>query len=308
VLEFLSLIWNEGIIRPMVNGLMLLYIGLFHNLGISILVFTALVRLITLPLTIRQTRQMRAMSQLQPRLQELQKKHAGDRQRISQETFRLYREHGVNPIGCLGPMVIQMPIWIGLYWALVKLLPSTPESLAGLSGVLYSSLSVVHESLPVHSMFLGMDLADTVSVLPLPANAFVALLVGGSMWLQQKMTTYPTTDPRQRQTNTLMLWMFPLMFAFLTFQFPTGLALYWVASNVIGVAIQYKITGWGGLRAKPPAAEAVPAPTPALAPQPVEEQDGETERGSDRQDRRRGRRVGQKATRRRTRGGRGRGH
>lgn len=286
----------------MVNGLMLLYIGLFHNLGISILVFTALVRLATLPLTIRQTRQMRGMSQLQPRLQELQKKYAGDRPRISQETFRLYKEQGINPIGCLGPMVIQMPIWIGLYWALVKLLPSTPESLAGLSGVLYSSLSVVHESLPVHSRFLGLDLAlaDRTPILP--------LLVGGSMWLQQKMTTYPTTDPRQRQTNTLMLWMFPLMFAFLTFQFPTGLALYWVASNVIGVAIQYKITGWGGLRAQRPAAEAAPAPTPALAPQPVEEQDGETERGGDRQDRRRGRRVGQKTARRRTRGGRGRGH
>ena len=114
----------------MVNSLVVIYLVLFDNFGLSILVFTATVRILTFPLTVKQLRQTRAMSQLAPRIQEIQKKHAGDRQRVSQETFRLYKEHGVNPVGCLGPLVVQMPILIGLYWALIKVLPSNPENLA----------------------------------------------------------------------------------------------------------------------------------------------------------------------------------
>ena len=296
----------------MVNGLVLLYVVLFHNFGLSILVFTALVRLATLPLTLRQTRQMRAMSQLQPKLQEIQKRHANDRQRISQETFRLYREQGVNPIGCLGPLVVQMPILIGLYWSLIKLLPTNPENLADLSAVLYARLGIVYESIPINSMFLGIDLALFAGSLAFPVNFLIAILVGGSMWVQQKMMTLPSTDPRQQQSQRMMLWMFPLMFGVFTFSFPTGLALYWIASNAISVAIQYRITGWGALRAPgAPAQEApaqkAPSPGPALAEPPVEEQDDHGERSSERQDRRRSRRAGAKATRRRPRGGRGRG-
>ena len=138
MLELLGLVWNEALIRPMTNGLVLLYLLLFNNFGVSILVFTVLVRLVTLPLTVRQTRQARAMAQLQPKIQELQKRYANDRQRISKETFALYKQQGVNPLGCLGPLVIQMPIWIALYWSLIRALPASPESIVSLSGVLYS--------------------------------------------------------------------------------------------------------------------------------------------------------------------------
>ena len=285
----------------MVNGLVLLYLALFQNFGLSIVLFTVLVRLATLPLTVRQTRQMRAMSQLQPRLKEIQKRHANDRQRISQETFRMYREQGVNPIGCLGPMVVQMPIWIGLYWSLIKLLPSNPENLADLAGVLYSGLDMVHRNIPINSAFLGLDLASPATTPILP------ILVGGSMWLQQKMMTLPNADPRQQQSQRMMLWMFPLMFGFFTFSFPSGLALYWIASNLIGVAIQYKITGWGGLRSLRPSAEEAPASAEVPAEEPVEEQEEHGQHRTESENRRRSRRAGAKATRRRARGGRGRG-
>ena len=64
-------------------------------------------------------------------MKELQARYKNDRQKLSQETFKLYREHGVNPIGCLGPLVIQFPIWIGLYWALIRVLPSSPGEHGG---------------------------------------------------------------------------------------------------------------------------------------------------------------------------------
>ena len=106
----------------MLNSLVVLYTVLFSNMGLAIIVLTALIRLVTMPLTLKQLRQMRAMSALQPKLKEIQDRYARDRSRISQETMRLYREAGVNPIGCLGPMIIQMPVLIGLFRVLIETL------------------------------------------------------------------------------------------------------------------------------------------------------------------------------------------
>jgi hypothetical protein len=88
--------------------------------------------------------------------------------------------------------------------------------------------------------FLGMNLASS--------NIILAILVGASMWLQQKMSTTVSADPATAQRNQMMTWMMPLMFTFLALSFPSGLALYWVANSVVRIAIQYKVTGWGGLR------------------------------------------------------------
>ena len=86
----------------MLNALMVLYVVCFSQMGIAIIVFTVMVRVLTIPLTVRQLRQMRSMTGLQPRVREIQQRYAGDRSRISQETMRLYRETGVSPIGCWG--------------------------------------------------------------------------------------------------------------------------------------------------------------------------------------------------------------
>jgi YidC/Oxa1 family membrane protein insertase len=80
-------------------------------------------------------------------------------------------------------------------------------------------------------------------------NFILAIIVGGTMWVQQKMTTAPTADPRQQSTNRMMTLLMPLMFGFLTLMFPSGLALYWAVSNIIGIITQYFVTGgWGYLR------------------------------------------------------------
>jgi len=245
--ELIGLLWDGVIIRPMLNSLVLLYDLLFDNFGLSIIFFTVLIRLAMIPLTIRQTRQMRAMSGLQPRVKALQEKYRDrkdrdSKQKLSQETMRLYKEAGVSPVGCLGPMVIQMPIWIGLYRSIFWAVPPTPEGLANLSGYLYSWNPAL-SSIPLSSEFLGMNLVHMVSAAPQPYPLLLPVLVGATMWLQQRMTTVRSTDPRQAQTNQIMLWMMPVMFGFFTFQFPAGLAVYILFSNLIGIAIQYFAMG-----------------------------------------------------------------
>ncbi|MBI4301738.1 MAG: membrane protein insertase YidC, partial [Chloroflexi bacterium] len=97
-MELLSAAWDLLIFKPMLNGLILIYKGLFSNFGITIIVFTVIIRLLILPLTMRQLHASKAMTSIQPKLQELQRRYKGDRQKISQETMRLYKEHGVNPM------------------------------------------------------------------------------------------------------------------------------------------------------------------------------------------------------------------
>ncbi|MBI2917522.1 MAG: membrane protein insertase YidC [Chloroflexi bacterium] len=264
-MELILVAWNEVLLRPMLNGLLLFYGLLFNSFGLSIVLLTVVVRLITLPLTMKQLKATKAISVIQPKLQELQKKYGKDRQKISQETMRLYKEHGISPMGCVLPMVIQFPVWIGLYQVIIMALNLTPEGLLGLSRALYSWLGVAHEAIPLNAQLLWLNLArpDPTPVLP--------VLTGASMWVMQKQTTPVSADPAQAATNRMMQWMFPLMFAFLTFSFPSGLALYWVISNIVGIVIQYFITGWGGLR-----------PAPAPKAQRGEEADGKARAGKPR--------------------------
>lgn len=305
-MEILSLVWNEGIIRPMVNALVILYAFLFQNFGLSIVVFTFVVHMLTLPLTLRQIKQTKAMMDIQPRLQEVRKKHGQDRQRMTQETMRLYREYGVSPVGCLGPLVIQMPILIGLYWALINTLPTSPEQLKGLGEKLYSGINVVHQVVPVNGSFLGMDLAIPASLNPPVISVLLVILVAGSMWVQQKMTTSPSADPTQARQQRMMLWMMPAFFALLAWTLPTGLSFYILISNIFRMITQYFVSGWGSLiPARQPATAALrPSPRPDKEMSP---HDGAREPRSSGQDRGRSHRNRPKGARRRSRRGRGRG-
>ena len=304
ILSIFGLLWNEIIIRPMLNTLMVLYVLCYSQMGVAIIVFTALVRILTIPLTVRQVRQMRAMTGLQPRVREIQQRHAGDRQRISQETMRLYRESGVSPVGCLGPLIVQMPILIGLFRVLIQTLFNNPEDLVNLSGKLYTWITFVpiHAAAPVNSAFLWLDLSQ-----PDPSPIVMPILVAVSTWVQQKMTQMPSPDPRQQSSQTMMLWMMPIFLGAFSLGWPSGLPLYWVVSNILGISIQYFITGWGPLfplfpkRGGEPdeVAPASPAPTP-------QENEPDGSNNSNRTDRRRSRRAGARSARRRPQRGRGR--
>ena len=230
--------WDTIILEPMINVLIALSHYLLDNFGITIIALTIIIRFVMLPLTMKQLRATKAMSTLQPQLKELQKKYAKDRAKLAQEQMRLYKESGISPMGCMVPMLIQMPIWIALYQSIMLALAVAPEGLLNLSRYLYN-WPMVYPLLPLANKFLWLDLAR--------GDTLLAILVGGTMWLQQKMVTPTTADPRAQAQSRMMLWMMPLMFAFLSLSFPSGLALYWVASNVITVVIQYYVTGWGAL-------------------------------------------------------------
>ncbi|MCH8848430.1 MAG: membrane protein insertase YidC [Chloroflexi bacterium] len=309
-MDFLALLWNEVITKPMTNGLLLLYVVLAGNLGLAIIAFTIVMRVLTYPLVVRQLRQTRRMQQLQPRIKDLNEKYKDNPQVRGQEVMKLYKEMGVNPIGCLGPMVVQMPIFIGLFWTINNVLPFTPEILAGLSGKLYSWLPFLNTVLPVDRLFLGMDLA----LAPTRAGSLLGYVLvaasGASMFVQQKMTQMPSSDARQESTQRMMLFMFPVMFGMFSLFFPLGLVVYWVASTLIGIAMQYFITGWGGLRKQPVAVASGASrlgPTLTAAP-PEKEQadDREPEHRPDSQDGGSSDRASAPRARRRPRRSRGR--
>src|SRR4030067_401356 len=247
-------IWNTIILEPVLNSLIALTNVLGGSFGLAIIVLTVVVRLALFPLPVRQTQSHKAMQALQPKIQELQKKYGKNRRKMQQEMMKVYKEAGINPLGCLWPMLIQLPIWIALYQSIMQALAATPENLLSLSQHLYS-WSAVGQAVPLNDHFLWLRLSR-----PDP-NLILAILVGGTMWVQQKMVTPPATDPRQRSMTNLTTTMMPLMFGLFTLSFPSGLALYWVVSNVIGIVIQYFVSGgWGYLRT--PAAPK-PPPTPA---------------------------------------------
>ena len=231
-------IWNLVAMQPVINTLVVLTHFLFNNFGLAIIALTLLVNGAMFPLTLKQIRASKAMQEMQPKIAELKKKYGKDKEKMAREQMNLYKESGVSPAGCLLPLLIQMPIWIALFQSIMRVLAVIPENLAGLSHYLYS-WPVVYSTVPLSNDFLWLNLAS--------GDMFLALLVGGTMWVQQKMVMTTSPDPSQRTQSSLMLWIMPIMFAWLTLSFPSGLALFWVTSNLFRIGLQYWIGGWGGL-------------------------------------------------------------
>jgi len=228
-------IWDVAFVNPLINALIILSNVLFSNFGLGIIVFTLLMRLATMPLTLRQIHSTRAMSMLQPKMQEIQKKYK-DPKRRQEETMKLYRQAGVNPLGCLLPMLVQMPIWFALYGALRITVGGTPESVISLSERLYP-WGFIESAVPLENRFLWLDLGQP------DRSLILALLVFASTYVQQKLSTVPSTDPQKQAQAQMMNWMMPLMFAWFTLGVPSGLAVYWAMSNIAAVIMYYFVYG-----------------------------------------------------------------
>ncbi|MFC1924876.1 YidC/Oxa1 family membrane protein insertase [Chloroflexota bacterium] len=247
-------IWNTVLLNPILNFLILLSSIFFSNFGLAIIALTIIVRLVILPLTLKQYRASKKMSEgmreLQPKLQQIQKKYAKNRAKLQQETMKLYKEAGINPLGCLTSpmlvtMIIQMPIFFAVYRAVIQGVASTPQDFLGLSEHLYS-WSIVQQALPVSSKFLWLDLASPDPYFIIP------LLVMGLMWVSQKMMAKPSVDPKQQSMQNMMQLMIPLMFGFITFTLPSGLGLYFVTTFIDSIIIQYFVYGWGNVLNRAP--------------------------------------------------------
>jgi YidC/Oxa1 family membrane protein insertase len=219
-----------------------------NNFGLAIIALTIIINLILLPMTLGQIRSSKAMQDLQPKLAELQKKYGKDKQKLAQEQMALYKTSGVKFSGCAIGMLIQMPIWIALYQAILLTLAVAPEGLVNLSRFLYP-WDMVYSAIPLNSHFLWFNLAAS-------NNYILAILVGAMMWVQNKMTMNANVgDPRAASQAQMMQWMMPLMFAVISISVPSGLALYWFVNSLFRVVLQYKITGWGGLKKSAPPAK-----------------------------------------------------
>ncbi len=210
--------WVAPITRGFTWLLHALY-AVIPNYGLVIIVITILVRLATAPLATKQMRSMKRLGELQPKIRALQEKHRDDRQQQSQEMMKLYRESGVNPLGGCLPMVLQIPVFIALYYALQSSIDLRQAPFVGW----------IQDLSQPETLFTVPGLELPVRLLP--------VLMGASMVLQQKLT--PTTmDPAQAR---MLMVMMPIMFTVLFYTFPSGLVLYWFVSNLLAIGQQLLI-------------------------------------------------------------------
>jgi len=233
----------DFIAYPLANLLLLFYSWLGHSTVLAIAALTILINLLLLPLTLSQQKSARRMQELQPEMEKLKKKYGNDKERLSQEQMKLYKEMGVNPMGGCLPLLVQMPIWFGLYQAIRYCIPSTPLDVFQFSQHIYKWLPGVEGLVPLQSMFLGMDMGQPPSM-PQWWSYAVPVLVFATGWVQQKLLTPPSASDDQSQAgmmNRQMQIMMPLMFGVFSLQFSVGLSIYFVISNLIRIAQYYFI-------------------------------------------------------------------
>ncbi len=249
--------WNTLILNPMINSLLWIYNLLINNFGLAIIAFTILVRLITYPLTAQQMKSTQSMQELQKSKKwlEMQKKYKGEREKLSQEQMKLYKEMGISPFGSCLPTVIQFPIIIGLYQAIIRALAVTPMQLLNLTTHVYPFTNAA-SLIPLNNYFLWMNLSVPEKEYGIAIAGFtipiLAILVVITTYLQSKLMTPATASPGDQgasMTRAMNLYM-PIFMGYLAYTFPSGLALYFVTSNLAGV-LQYAIMGKVNWRRKP---------------------------------------------------------
>jgi len=216
------------------------------QLGITLIVLGVAVRLVFFPMIKQQLEHAKKMQDLQPKLKELKKKYGDDKMRMAQEQGNLFKEAGINPAaGCL-PMIVQIVVFGVLYNAIMKML---------------------ERGIPTHFLIWDLAKPDVIPIagLPIPLPGILILLAAVSQLIMSKMMVpqpvaivkedkpkeveekMDLADELQHMQGSMM-YLFPLMFIFFGYQFPAGLSLYWAASTVVSLGIQYKVHGVGGLQ------------------------------------------------------------
>lgn len=200
--------WLWWVAKPLFHVLNYIY-GLLGSWGWSIIALTVLIKAVFFHLSATSYRSMAKMRKFGPEMQRMKDLYGDDRQRMQQEMMKLYKKEKINPLGGCLPILVQMPVFISLYWVLM-------------------------ESVELrHTPFLGwiddLSVKDPLFILP--------LIMGATMWIQQKLNPTPP-DPTQAR----IMQMMPIVFTFMFLWFPAGLVLYWVVNNTLSIAQQYVIT------------------------------------------------------------------
>ncbi|MDF1510473.1 YidC family membrane integrase SpoIIIJ [Robertmurraya sp. DFI.2.37] len=207
--------WNEYIVYPLSQFIVMVANFTGENFGLSIIIVTILIRLLILPLMIKQTKSSKAMQAIQPEMQALREKYSSKdqktQQKLQQETMALFQKHNINPLAGCFPILIQMPILIGFYHAISR----TRE-------------------IAEHN-FLWFDLGSPDPYYLLP------LIAGVTTFIQQKMMMAGTAN--QNPQMAMMLWLMPIMIIIFAISFPAALSLYWVVGNLFMIVQTYFIKG-----------------------------------------------------------------
>jgi YidC/Oxa1 family membrane protein insertase len=247
--------WDAIIITPFVNALLFIYTLVFSNFGLAIILFTILIRLVTYPLFAQQMKGASAMQDLQKdkRYLDMQAKYKDDKEKLAQEQMKLYRELGINPFASCLPTIIQFPIIIGLYQSITSTLASTPLDLLTLQRHIYPGFLKVASLIPLNSRFLWMpDLSqpERMAVLgfEIPVLAVIVVI---TTYMQSKVMMPVSTNPNDQSAGMMkaMNLYMPFFMGWLALTLSAGLSIYFVASNVIGIA-QYMLMGkanWSNL-------------------------------------------------------------
>ncbi len=222
-------LYNEIIYRPILN----LLVGLYnlipgHDIGMVIILVTLLIRFVLAPFMHKSLKGQRALSALQPKLNELREKHKDDREGQAKAMMELYKEHNINPLSSCLPLVIQLPILIALYQVFSK----------ALKGNLQGLYHFVHNPGTLDPRFLNMfDLSHP--------NIVFAIVAGLAQYWQSRMVTkwqsVQSTDSTAKIMNMQMMYILPLVSIFIAWKLPAGLPLYWIVTTVFSIGQQYYI-------------------------------------------------------------------
>jgi YidC/Oxa1 family membrane protein insertase len=285
----MSGIWNG--LQELLGGILSFFYDLVPNFGVAIILLTILIGLILFPLTLKQTRSMKAMQEIQPEVKRLQKEMKHDRQAQQQAMMELYREKGVNPAaGCL-PLILQMPIWFALFNVLRSFGSSNPQKWVPADSALHDAVELAQQG-GNQLDFLWMDLTITPSdafnlgfATAIPYLLVIALVMITAYWQQRQTMARATANnggQQQQQPGQAVMKIFPFFFGFISFSLPAGLVVYFAASQAFRIGQQALILNLDDSRKKdsdvapvqkapsppPDDTEAKPASSPSERPEP----------------------------------------
>lgn len=244
-------LFNTALYEPIFNALFYLYHVIpGKDLGVSIIILTLVIKFILFWPSLSALKAQKSLQDTQPKLDEIKKKYKNDKEEMGRQLMRFYKENKVNPFSSCLPLLIQLPILIALYRVFLQGLKvdATTHLLAGAQlEHLYGYLRTIYETTPVHTTFLGfLDLTKTHNVY-LAVIAGIAQFFSGKMLSTQKapIKTAGAKDENIAATmNKQMLYMMPIFTVIIGYQFPAGVALYWLVTTLFTLLQQLYFLKW----------------------------------------------------------------
>jgi len=251
--------WESLIIEPFITALLFIYDLIGENIGLAIILFTVIIKLITWPLMSKQIKSSKALQEMQsdPEWIEIQKKYKNDKDKLAQEQMSFYKKKNISPFASCLPTLIQFPVIIGLYQSIIQTMGNAPLQMLNLIPKispwlkdLFSFIPGLQEPLsliPLNSQFLWMDVGRPERIF-IPGISFgiplLAIIVAATSFVQTKLIASPaaTTDKQSNQMSGMMNVYMPLLMGWFAYSLASGLALYFLASNLFSI-VQYAILG-----------------------------------------------------------------